>query len=187
MTAIRTTAPSVLAVTLEDAKGALRVDGDDLDAQITIGVKGIIADLEQEIGQCVMKQTWEVRLPYFPPDGAIKLPHPVISITSLNYIDAAGVTQTIAGPGYRLNKSRYASTLTPARGESWPATAEDDAAVIVVVQAGYGESSEDTPEEIELYILAKLAEQFDPATRLERDTVQSNFVTGLLDRCRSYG
>lgn len=184
---IRAAAPTALPVSLDDARAALRVDGTDLDAQITIWLKGITADLEQDIGQCVMAQTWEVRLPCFPADGAIKLPHPVIDITSVNYIDAAGATQVIDEPNYRLNKGSYASTLTPARGANWPATAEDEAAVMVVVQAGYGETPAATPEEIQLYILAKLAEQFDPATRTERDTVQSSFVSGLLDRCRSYG
>lgn len=187
MTMIRTVAPTELPVSLDDARAALRVDGNDLDSQITIWVKGITAALEQETGQCVMEQAWEVRLPCFPVDGVIKLPHPAIDITSVSYIDETGATQTIDDPNYRLNKSRYASTLTPARGASWPATAEDDAAVVVVVSAGYGEDSTATPEEIELYILAKLAEQFDPATRTERDTVQSNFVSRLLDRCRSYG
>lgn len=187
MTMIRITAPVVLPVGLDDARAALRVDSNDLDAQIIIWIKGITADMEQEIGQCVMKQVWEVRLPGFPANGAIKLPHPVITVTSVSYINADGTPQAIDEQDYHLNSARYESTVTPARGTSWPATAEDDAAVTVVVQAGYGETPSATPEEIQLYILAKLAEQFDPATRTERDTVQSNFVSRLLDRCRSYG
>jgi uncharacterized phiE125 gp8 family phage protein len=200
MTKIRTAAPTVLAVSLEAAKDALRIDGNDMDTLVTIWTKGVIAELEHEVGQCMMEQTWEVRLPRFP--GApcwslgqpaprqmaaeISLPHPVLSITSVSYIDADGAAQTLQPEAYRLNKARYTSTLSPARGTSWPATAEDDAAVVVVLQAGYGNTPDVTPDEVQLYILAKLAEQFDPATRLERDTVQSKFVDGLLDRCRSY-
>jgi uncharacterized phiE125 gp8 family phage protein len=201
MTKIRTAAPTVLAVTLDAAKLALRIDGDDMDALVTIWTKGIIADLEQEVGQCMMEQTWEVRLPGFPgvpcwsigqpvPSRLaieISLPHPVIDITSVSYIDQAGTTQTLAPAAYRLNRTRYTSTLSPARGTSWPATAEDGAAVVVVLQCGYGSDPVAIPEEVQLYILAKLAEQFDPAARIERDTVQSAFVSGLLDRCRSYG
>lgn len=187
MTMIRTTAPAVTPVTIEDARAALRVDGTDLDTQITIWLKGITADLEHETGQCVMEQGWEVRLPCFPVDGVIKLPHPAMSITSVSYLDTVGTTKVLDAAAYRLNVARYASTLTPARGASWPATAEDAAAVTVVLKCGYGDAPAATPEEIQLYILAKLAEQFDPATRLERDTVQSNFVAGLLDRCRCYG
>ncbi|CAN7738599.1 head-tail connector protein [Duganella sp. LjRoot269] len=201
MTKIRTAAPTVLAVTLDSAKLALRIDGDDMDALVTMWVKGIVADLEQSVGQCMMEQTWEVHLPGFPGvpcwsigqpvprhlSNEVRLPHPVLSVTSVSYIDQAGTTQTLAPEAYRINRTRYASTLSPARGTSWPATAEDDAAVVVVMQCGYGSDPATTPEEVQLYILAKLAEQFDPAARMERDTVQSAFVNGLLDRCRSYG
>lgn len=62
MTMICTTGPTALPVTMEAARGALRVDGTDLDAQITSWLRGIVADLEHEIGQCVMEQTWQVRL-----------------------------------------------------------------------------------------------------------------------------
>lgn len=200
MTQIRTIAPTVLAVTLDSARANLRVDGTDLDALITTWVKGITADLEHHIGQCLMEQTWEVHLPVFPvvpchligkaqpiqATQAISLPHPVISITSVQYLDEAGVEQTLDSTAYRMNVGRYASTLTPARGATWPATAEDEAAVVVTLQCGYGSTPDKTPENVQLYILAKLVEQFDPHTRTERDTVQSVFVDGLLDACRSY-
>lgn len=200
MTKIRTAPPTVLAVTLHAAKAALRIDGDDLDALVTIWLKGIIGDLEHEIGQCLIEQTWEVRLPAFPGvpcwqlgqpvprqlASEISLPHPVLSITSVSYIDQDGTTQLLESEQYRINRSCYASSLSPARGSNWPATAEDDAAVVVVLKAGYGSAPEATPENVQLYILAKLVEQFDPATRMERDTVQSSFIGGLLDRCRSY-
>ncbi|MQA39031.1 head-tail connector protein [Rugamonas aquatica] len=200
MTKLRTVAPTVLAVTLVDAKLALRIDGDDMDALVTIWTKGIIGALEHEVGQCMMEQTWEVRLPCFPGvpcweigraaprqvSAEISLPHPVLSVTSVSYIDQDGNTQLLAPSAYRINRTRYTSTLSPARHATWPATAEDCAAVVVVLQCGYGDSPSKTPEEAQLYILAKLAEQFDPASRMERDTVQSAFVDGLLDRCRSY-
>ena len=200
MTKIRTAAPTVLAVSLDEAKQALRIDGDDMDTLVTIWTKGVIADLEHETGQCMMEQTWEVRLPAFP--GAqcwtigqpvsqqlateISLPHPVLTITSVTYIDQSGTERVLAESEYRINRSRYASTLSPVRGGAWPATAEDEKAVIVVLKCGYGNTPAATPEEVQLYILAKLAEQFDPATRMERDTVQSKFIDGLLDRVRSY-
>lgn len=73
----------------------------------------------------------------------------------------------------------------PARGGAWPPTLAD-ADVTVELACGYGAAPADVPENVQLYILAKLVEQFDPATRLERDTVQSAFVERLLDACRSY-
>jgi uncharacterized phiE125 gp8 family phage protein len=200
MTKIRTVAPTVLAVDLAVAKANLRIDGSDMDALVTLWLRGIIASLEHEIGQCLMEQTWEVRLPGFPSipcwrvgqrvassvADEIRLPHPVMAVTSVKYLGTDGAEQVLGEGAYRLNASRFASTLSPARGASWPATAEDDAAVVIEVQCGYGDTPDKTPENVQLYILAKLVEQFDPATRTERDTVQSAFIDGLLDACRSH-
>ena len=52
--------------------------------------------------------------------------------------------------------------------------------------AGYGASDADIPKGIKLYILARLVEQYDPAIRVEKDTVQSSFLDGLLDRYKVY-
>ncbi len=178
--------PDVLAVDLDDAKLSLRLELADtaMDGLVTIWTEGIIAALESEIGQCLMEQTWEVRLDEFPV--AISLPHPVISVTSVIYLDVAGDEQTLDEDAYRLNQMAYGSTLTPISGTCWPDTYDETGAVTVTVVCGYGDTPAATPKSVKLYILAKLSEQFDPATRMERDTVQSAFVTRLLDACRSY-
>ena len=183
MTAIRITPPESLPVSLDTAKANMRVDGGDMDALITSWIKGIVAALEHEIGQCLIEQMWRVTLDCFPE--AIKLPPPVMSVASVKYFDVDGVEQTLAPAAYRLWRARYQSHLMPVLGGAWPTTLAG-ADVTVEVVCGYGAAPEDVPENVQLYILAKLVEQFDPATRLERATVQSAFVDRLLDACRSY-
>ncbi len=178
------TPPTALAVTLDQARANLRVDGSDMDVLITLWVEGIIAVLEHEIGQRMMAQTWEVTLDAFP--AAISLPHPVIGVTSIKYLDITGAEQTLTPAAYRLQRSAYATTLIPASGAHWPDTCADVCTIVVEVVCGYGDTAASTPKNVQLYILAKLVEQFDPATRMERDTVQSNFVDRLLDACRVY-
>lgn len=186
MTAIRTTAPTVLAVSLDDAKLAMRIDGSDLDALVTNWIKGVIADLEHETGLCLMSQGWTTTLDAFPT-CAISLPHPVISITSVQYLDANGATQTLSSGAYRINRARYETTITPVTGTDWPATQDETGAVTIVTVNGVGTTDAATPANVKLYVLAKLVEQFDPATRLEnRDTPQSKYLDRLLDACRSY-
>ena len=177
---IRIAPPTELPVSLALAKANMRVDGNDMDALITSWIKGIVAALEHEIGQCLIEQTWRVTADSFP--AALSLPHPVMSVTSVKYFDVDGVEQTLDSAAYRLVKMRYRSELMLARGGSWPANRD----VTVEVVCGYGPAPADVPENVQLYILAKLVEQFDPATRMERDTVQSAFVDRLLDACRSY-
>lgn len=176
--------PTILAVKMEQAKRNLRVDDDDLDDLIEIWLQGIISALEHEIGQCVMEQAWEVTLDGF--SDAIRLPHPVMSVESVSYLDADGVAQELAPSTWRLSRSRYRTVMALAADSSWPATACSGDAVTIRVICGYGSTAESTPANIRLYILAKLVEQFDPITRAERDTVQSNFVSRLLDACRTY-
>jgi len=180
---VRISPPAELPVSLPLAKANMRVDGDNMDTLITTWIKGIVAALEHEIGQCLIEQTWRVTVDSLP--AALGLPHPVMSVTSVKYFDVDGTEQTLDSADYRLYKARYRSDLMPPRGGAWPATMVGRDVTVEVV-CGYGAAPADVPENVQLYLLAKLVEQFDPATRMERDTVQSAFVDRLLDACRSY-
>lgn len=198
MTRFCIVAPTVLAVDLEKAKSSLRIDGDDMDAMVAGWVAGIIGKLEHEVGQCLMEQTWRVSLDAFPvpacdPQGAdvsIALPHPVLNVIAVKYIDLDGVEQTLASDTYRLVRERYSSRLMPARGKSWPHATNESAVVTVDVQCGFGDTPQATPAPLQLYILAKLVEQFDPVSMTQRDltanTVQARFIEGLLDPFRCH-
>ncbi|MED5615124.1 head-tail connector protein [Janthinobacterium sp. P210005] len=175
--------PAILAVTLEQAKLNLRVDGDYLDALIEFWLRGIISALEHEIGQCLMPQTWEVRLDEFP--AAIDLPHPVLNVVSVVYLDANGVERVLEPATYKLVATRYQTTLALAREATWPATSVESHAVIVTVECGYGYTPNKVPSNVQLYLLAKLVDQFDPNTRAERESAPSPFIARLLDACRS--
>ena len=182
--AICITPPTVLAVDLALIKKSMVIDGDYMDDVVTGWARGVISALEQEIGQCLMAQTWRVTLDAFAPE--IVLPHPVIDILSVKYIDPAGAEQLLGVSDYRVRASRYQSLLVPSRGARWPATLDDTDVVTIDVQCGYGATPVATPDNVQLYILAKLVEQFDPVTRTERDTVQSAFIDRLLDACKGY-
>lgn len=185
MTTVRTIAPTELAVDIALARANLRVDGDYMDALITLWVQGITRKLEHDVGQLFMEQTWEVRLPSFPGAGEpIELPHPAMEITAVEY-STADYDATLPSDAYRLNVGTYSSTATPARGAAWPAAgAAID--VVIIVKCGYGNMPAEIPETARLYILTKLVEQFDPITRLERNTVQSDYLNGLIDDIRTY-
>lgn len=194
--------PTALAVDLAEAKQNLRIDGTDMDALVTQWIKGTTGLLEQEIGQCLMMQTWEVSLDEFPTrwptwhhgpehrsDG-IRLPHPVKTVQSVSYIDEQGQQQALPEMAWMLDADRYSTHLRPARGTSWPRTSRGPGAVVITVDCGYGEDATATPDALKLYILAKLVQQFDPVSTTPRDltsdTVQAKFIEGLLDAFRSY-
>ena len=184
MTSMRTVAPTVLAVDLALIKKNMVIDGDYMDDVVNGWAHGVISKLEHEIEQCLMAQTWRVTLDAFAPE--IVLPHPVIDIVSVKYIDPDGTEQLLGAGDYRVRASRYDSLLVPGRSACWPATLDDTDVVTIDVLCGYGTTPAATPDNVKLYIMAKLVEQFDPATRTERDTVQSAFIDRLLDACKGY-
>lgn len=187
MTQILITPPSALAVDLVTAKANLRIDDDDMDALVTSWIEGVTSTMENEIGQLMISQTWDVMLDRFA--DRIALPHPATEITSVSYVDQDGLTRQLSPILYRIIRTRYESILVP-RGIAWPATAVDDEAVTIRVVCGYGPDYQSTPPSLKLYIIGKLVEQFDSAALTLRDrttdTVQSKFLEGLLDQFRSH-
>lgn len=183
MTSKLITPPAALAVLLADAKASLRIETLDtaLDGLITAYVQGITEHAEQLTGSSFITQTWRTTLPAFPT--SIRLASsPLIAITSVKYIDTAGVEQTLAAASYTV-EGEY---IVPAYNVTWPATRLQANAVTVDATYGYGATEAAVPKGIKLYILAALVQQFDPAVRPEKDTVQSSFIDRLLDRFRVY-
>jgi uncharacterized phiE125 gp8 family phage protein len=184
MSFVRTAAPTVLPVDVRTAAENMGVDGTDLDARIEGWLKGITAALERRIGQCLMLQSWEGTFGGFYPE--FRLPHPVLDVVRVEYTDPDGTLRQLAVGDYRLVRQEYDTYLRPAVGRQWPATIAADGAVVITVKCGYGEDSSKTPDDLRLYLLAKLGEQFDPSTGAERENVHTSFVESLLDPYRRF-
>jgi uncharacterized phiE125 gp8 family phage protein len=179
MTSFLVTAPSLLPVSLEVARAALRIDDDDTskDDEISTFIAGVTQELEDTIGQCIMPQAWRVKGADF---ASLVLPHPVTTVTSIGYRDASGTTQSLATDQVRVVIERYASNLVAANGVTLPVTDGAADAVTVDVGVGMATSQDNVPPAIVLYVKQRLKQQFDPAARLERDTVQSNYIETLI-------
>ena len=183
MTAKLITPPAVVAVSLAKAKSNLgyEVSETELDTLLTAWLMGIADYAEHQMGRAIMNQTWRVSLDCFP--AAIRLPRPpVASVSFVKYYDATGVQQTLDPAAYALDSESEPCRLLPAPDTAWPATARRANAVTVEVVCGYGATDAATPAGIQLFLLAKLKEQFDPEVKPEKGTVQSSFIDHLLDR-----
>jgi len=174
--------PVEMAVSIEDARTAVRADGTELDAEIKMAVKGITADAEHSMQKSIIHQTWRCTLDGFP--DAIELLHPpIVEVKSIRFYDTDGVLQTLDPADYVLdNAGEYRpGYLVPAPRKAWPATESGRInAVMVDYVAGYGANHESTPDEVKFYILAKLAERFGVAK-------ESPYIDRLLDRQKIYG
>lgn len=186
MTARLITPPAVLPVSLAEAKANMGIDGDDQDGILTAWILGVASYAEGHMQRAIMEQGWRVTLDAFPDAIRLEAP-PVVSVQTLRYVDADGADQVLDPADYRVDTESEPSYIVPARGKSWPATYEEINTVRVEYTAGYGVTPTDVPAGIKLFILAKLREQFDPAVRVEKDTVQATFIDRLLDQYRVYG
>lgn len=92
---------------------------------------------EEYTGRSFGEQTIELTLDSFPA-SEIYLPRPpVVSITSIEYVDEDGVSQTLNPTDYFLDSSSDDQAwVLPALGTNWPATREQSNAVTITYKAG---------------------------------------------------
>ncbi len=153
--------PVAMAVTIEEARTAARINGTDHDAELEMHVRALTETVEHETGRAIISQTWRLTLDGFP--DAIRLPAPpVASVTSVKYIDPDGVLQTLEPADYTVDTELEPAFITPAPGCAWPETDDRINAVTVVAVCGYGPTAATTPKALKGYILGKLWEIYAP-------------------------
>lgn len=175
------TAPVSEPVTLAEAKAHLRVVSADDDALIGGLIVAARQAAEHITGRVLMPQTWELALDEF--EEVIDLPKPPFSsIASVSYIDADGVTQTIASSGYQLDSHSEPARLMPAYGESWPSTRDQANAVLIRFVAGYADAAE-VPQEIKQWMLLRIGMLYENRESVAAGVTFAEvpFVDRLLD------
>ena len=140
------TAPTVEPVTASEILTKIGVNsGDvsttDLEALIT----GARQWAEEYTGRALINQTWELALDDLCESGIDLAKGTVQSITSIKYLDADGVEQTLASTEYLLDDYAVIARIVPAYGKTWPATRSIVNAVKVRYVAGYGAAATAVP------------------------------------------
>lgn len=82
---------------------------------------------------------------------------PVDSITTVQYVDQNGTTQTLASTYYELGTIHGLGVLRLKYGQTWPTTRDHPDAVIVTYKAGFGTAATDVPSVIRRWIKARAA------------------------------
>jgi uncharacterized phiE125 gp8 family phage protein len=187
MSLIQVSPPTALAVSLAMAKDQLRIEqtDPDSDALLTLWIKAITQEAEHATGRMLINRPMRVVLDAFP--DAIRLCAPTYEVASVKYVDVNGVEQTLDPADYYADKITEPGYVVPASGTAWPATASQVNAVSVDFTAGYGVDDSTVPEAAKLYIVARLAEQWDRDSKEFKETVASSFIKGLLDQIKVYG
>lgn len=145
----QTVAPAEEPVTVAEAKAHARVDhsqGDTVFAQHIAAARRLV---EAWTGLQLVTATWQQTEDCFPSGGDLEIRlkrNPVQSVSSVTYVDADGVTQTVSSSDYHLSTRQLIARLRPAYGKSWPAARDQMDAVTVTYIAGYGAASAVDPD-----------------------------------------
>lgn len=154
------TPPAQEPITLAEAKAHLRITEPDQDDLIAAHLQAAREQAEQITGRAFMPQAWRVTLDAFPA-GAIELPRPPLAaVTSIKYIDPAGVQQTITPADYMLDTATEPGWVLPVAGKQWPATQDRINAVEVVYTVGWPDAAA-VPGAIKAWIKLRLQCLFD--------------------------
>lgn len=180
-------APTVEPVSLVEATAHLYVTHSDDDALISAYIAAAREDAERRLGRALISQTWELALEAFP--SAIELPNPpLVSVTSIKYLDTAGVEQTLDPSQYLVDTDSVPGAVVPAYGASWPSIRSQRNAVRVRYVAGYGADGSFVPASIRQWILLRTGALYENReSAVAGQAIQAaprDFADALLDAYR---
>ena len=137
-------------VSLDEMKAHLRLDIDDDDAYLAGCITAARTWVEGQTRRAILPQTWAMSIDYCWPVRKgyhqIDIPmNPLVSVTSISYVDENGASQTLASSQYTVVARRHHSYIVPAYGVSWPNIRSVPNAVTVTFLAGVADQ---VPQEL---------------------------------------
>jgi uncharacterized phiE125 gp8 family phage protein len=124
------------AIPLAEVRAHLRIasDGSE-DERVEDYLRAAVDEARHVTGQSIGAQTLEIALDAFP--ASIGLPYgPVSAVTQIQYVDQAGMLQTLSPAAYVLDSYASPARVLPAPGATWPHTMATANAVRVRYEAG---------------------------------------------------
>lgn len=174
MSLIVTVKPTLEPLTLAEAKLHLRVVTANVaeDPWINSAISAARKFAETECQISIMQQTLRLTLDCF--ESVIDLPKgPVSSITSVKYLDMAGVWQTLAATEYALDKNSNPGRISPKFGKIWPVSLPQIAAIEIDYVVGVA-TAEDVEEGIKSWMKVRIES-------LYRNRGETTVVQGKLE------
>jgi uncharacterized phiE125 gp8 family phage protein len=145
--------PAAEIFTAAEMRPHLRLEADEADQDTVIDeyIAAARDKAESYLRRRLLTQTVRLTLNGFGSwhSSSIALPiAPVQSVSKVEYLDSAGVWQTVDPTAYRLIDSCTPKTLYPATGWQWPTPANEPANVHIDLVVGYGAAASDVPPAI---------------------------------------
>lgn len=136
--------PAFEPVSLTEAKAQMIIETSAYDDLVSNKIQAAREWVENYCGRAIVAQTWRTKLDRFPC-GVIRLNRPpLLSVTSIAYIDTAGDSQTLSASAYIVDTDSEPGRIAEAYGYTWPDTQDRIGAVTITSVHGYG-GTEDSP------------------------------------------
>ena len=161
--AIRSAVPTFESVTEDEAKSHLRIarSNEDHHDDLVRLIQQSRENFERDTDYVIATGTYVVKLSEWPIGDCIELPvRPVSSITSIAYLDTAGVSQTMSSGDYSLNTYGSRHKVQLGYGETWPTIRGWENDITITFVAGYASRSV-VPANIKQACLLEIARLFE--------------------------
>lgn len=176
--------PTVEPVTVAEAKLYMGVDFDEWNDRISSLITGARRFVEGYTHRALITQTWESRFDDFAPRLFLPFP-PLQSVTTVNYIDTAGVEQTVNSAVYNVDTYSQPGAVSLVYGQTWPTPRLEPHAVRITFVAGFGDAGSDVAEELRTAILMLVntwmsVREFTAVGRIVSQTSAPSHIESLL-------
>ena len=164
--------PLVEPITVEDARLHLDLDDNYYDSQLSQLITVARKRVEQDSRRSLVSQTHVLSMDTFPTSGVIEIPTaPVISVTSVTYVDTNDAVQTFSDTKYSVDSNNTPSRIVINDGEDFPTVRGHYDDIKVTYVAGYGTSRNDVDEVAKFAIKMMISHLFNSPSITAHGTV----------------
>lgn len=159
---VRTVAPSLVPVSVDEAKAQARVDHTDDDTLIGSLIDAAVSHLDGyagTLGRCLINQSWRQDFCGWSTD--LRLPFCDVSSVTLSYFDASNSEVTVTGSNYELLTDALGSFVRLKSAFTRPSLYDRSDPVRVVMVAGYGAAANTVPQGIRHAILMLVSHWYE--------------------------
>ena len=151
------TGPTTEPLTLAEAKAHCRIDISDDDGLLAGYILAARHWIEGQTHRAMVQRTYDYTIDWCWPTkncrSWIDLPFPpLVSVTSVSYVDTNGATQTLSTSLYTVMTNRPVGAITNAYEQTWPDLRPQVEAITVRFVAGYASVPDDLVQAMKMLV-----------------------------------
>ncbi len=176
------TAPTIEPVDVPAVRRNCDVDDSYRDIDFARWITEARKQIEHDSRICLVNSTRIRKLDAFPAEDYIPLRKPLVSVSSIAYLDTGGSSQTWASSNYEVDTNRHVVWL--AYSQSYPDTRDIQNAVTITYVCGHGATRATVPEAAVAAIHLFCRMRHDAPTTPVDDWTATNAYQSLINQLK---